>query len=115
MTRGGVAAAGLLACLAACRAPPPDIPVGPLGVPSEIEGDQISSFLCANEKHFSLAYGTDHIIFSTGLGMLQLKISGSTTGVRYDGGHFTIVTTANLAVVYYDDQPVMTDCIAIEY
>lgn len=108
-------ALGLLACVAACRSPPPDIPVGPLGVPLDIESDQISSFICANEKHFSIAYRPDGIVFSTGLGVQAMKISGSTSGVRYDGGPFTIVTTANRAVVYYEDQPAMVECFAIEY
>ena len=113
--RGGLwCGTALVLLLGACRTPP-DIPVGPLGVPFDIESDQVSSFICANEKHFSIAYRTDGIVFSTGLGVQQLKISGSAAGVRYDGGNFTIVTTANRAVVYFDDMPVMTDCVAIQY
>lgn len=105
---------GLAACLAACAAPPPpDIPVGPLGVPLEIDSDRINSFICGNEKHFTIAYLADGIIFSTGLGVQGLRISGSTQGVRYDGGHFTIVTTANRAVVYYDGEVVWPDCYAV--
>lgn len=84
-------------------------------MPIEIEGSQVSSFLCSNEKHFSIAYAPDGIVFSTGLGIQALKISGNASGVRYDGGHFTIVTTANRATVYYDGEAVMTDCLAIEY
>lgn len=113
--RGGLwCGAALALVLGACRTPP-DIPVGPLGMPVEVESDQVSSFICANNKHFSIAYRPSDIVFSTGLGIQQLKISGSATGVRYDGGNFTIVTQANRATVYFDDMPVMTDCVAIQY
>ncbi len=112
--RGAIIAA-LAAGLASCaKPPPPDIPVGPLGVPFEVDGDQINSFVCANEKHFTIAYLSRGIVFSTGIGgVLNLKITGSTSGVRYIGGNFTVVTMANRATVYYDDQPVMYDCFAI--
>lgn len=107
--------AALVAGLAGCaKPPPPDIPVGPLGVPFDVDADQINSFVCANEKHFSIAYLPTGIVFSTGVGgVLNLRITGSSSGVRYVGGNFTVVTMANRATVYYDDQPVMFDCFAI--
>ena len=110
----GVIVAALAAGLASCAKPPPDIPVGPLGVPFDVDADQINSFICANEKHFTIAYLPTGIVFSTGVGgVLSLRITGSTSGVRYIGGNFTVVTMANRATVYYDDQPVMYDCLAI--
>ena len=115
MRRWGVIA--VIVCLAGCAPKPqpgPDIPVGVLGLPFEVDADQINSFICDREKHFSIAYLADGIVFSTGVGgVLPMKISGSTSGVRYDGGNFTVVTMANKATVYYDDQPVMYDCTAI--
>ena len=111
----GIVAALLVAALGACSGPPPpDIPVGPLGLPIDVDGDQITSFLCANEKHFTLGYLDWGILFSTGVGgVIPMRISGSTSGVRYDGGNFTVVTMANRAIVYYNGQPVMQDCVAI--
>ncbi len=115
MNLRGVILAALAAALASCaRPPPPDIPVGPLGVPFDVDADQINSFVCANEKHFTIAYLTTGIVFSTGVGgVLTLRITGSTSGVRYVGGNFTVITMANRATVYYADQPVMYDCYAI--
>lgn len=112
--RGGIVAALAVGLASCAKPPPPDIPVGPLGLPFDVDADQIASFVCANEKHFSIAYLPTGIVFSTGIGgVLSLRISGSTSGVRYDGGNFTVVTMANRATVYYDDQPVMYDCIAV--
>jgi membrane-bound inhibitor of C-type lysozyme len=112
----GLLAAALLAAVAGCAAPkpPPDIPVGPLGFPFDVDADSVNSFVCANDKHFSIAYLDWGIVFSTGVGgVMPMKIVGSDRGVRYDGGKFTVITTANRAIVYYDQQPVMLDCFAI--
>ena len=46
-------------------------------------------------------------------GVIPMRISGSTAGVRYDGGNFTVITMANRATVYYNDEFVMQDCLAI--
>lgn len=111
----GYLALGLAALVTACAAPkPPDIPVGPLGFPFDVDGDSVNSFICANDKHFSIAYLDRGIVFSTGVGgVLPMRIVGSDRGVRYDGGKFTVITTANRAIVYYDGQAAMIDCFAV--
>lgn len=110
----GIGAALAAALAAGCSTPPPDIPVGTLGLPFEVESDQVTSFICARDKHFTLGYLDWGIVFSTGIGgVIPMRISGSTTGVRYDGGNFTVVTMANRAIVYYNGQPAMQDCVAI--
>ena len=76
-----------------------DIPVGTLGLPYEVDSDQVTSFVCSNEKHFTLGYLDWGIVFSTGIGgVIPMRISGSTAGVRYDGGNFTVITVANRAL-----------------
>lgn len=111
----GVGAAVLAVMLAGCSSKaPPDIPVGTLGLPFDVDSDQVTSFVCAREKHFTLGYLDWGIVFSTGVGgVIPMRIVGSTQGIRYDGGNFTVVTVANRAIVYYNDQPVMQDCVAI--
>ena len=114
MKSGAVCAAVLAVMVAGCSTPPPDIPVGTLGLPFDVDSDQVTSFICARDKHFTLGYLDWGIVFSTGIGgVIPMRISGSTTGVRYDGGNFTVVTMANRAIVYYNGQPVMQDCVAI--
>ena len=106
--------AALAGACASSQPQPVDIPVGTLGVPFEVDGDQINSFICANEKHFTIAYLSGGIVFTTGIGgVLPMRIVGSDRGVRYDGGNFTVITTANRAVVYYDNRPAMWDCTSI--
>ena len=114
MKSGVMRAAALSVLVAGCSTPPPDIPVGTLGLPFDVDSDQVTSFICARDKHFTLGYLDWGIVFSTGIGgVIPMRISGSTTGVRYDGGNFTVVTMANRAIVYYNGQPVMQDCVAI--
>jgi membrane-bound inhibitor of C-type lysozyme len=118
VTARGVLAAALAVAVAACSGGSarrgPDIPVGTLGLPYEVDSDQVTSFICANEKHFTLGYLDWGIVFSTGIGgVIPMRISGSTAGVRYDGGNFTVITMANRATVYYNDEFVMQDCLAI--
>ncbi len=100
--------------LASCGIHTVDVPMGLLGLPAEVDSNQVTSFLCDENKHFTLGYLETGVVFSTGSGgVIPMRIAGSTAGVRYDGGNFTVVTVANRATVYYNDNYAMLNCLAV--
>lgn len=115
--RGGLITLAMMlaaGCASVAAPEPVDIPVGTLGMPFDVDANSINSFVCANDKHFTIAYLSGGIYLSTGVGgVLPMQTSATTQGTRYDGGNFTVIASANRAVVYYDGHPAMWDCYSI--